>query len=436
MGETGEFKVNFFISHKSEYKQAARGLKDILELWGGRDVNVFLSEDIAAGSDWYEWITSRLRDSNVLLLMFTEEALSWDWPLYEAGLFTRLGGDDHRKVVCLHHPDIDPPKPLKHLQTVPAKQEEMEGFLRSLFGTTEITALAEPINSKFANNKGEVEEAAEQICGYFVPHSVIKRHYCRFLDIKIREPQAISPTEIPEDAKIVSNSRTLAAFGLAGDDTTWGALEKKVRSCEDSGWLDALKQTVYDTKEGGLPATVLPTFKGWGNHAILRPEVWRSDGVSDGSLVVHVLFVEELEGPLPDMPEDVKALATNLKFAFRFRWEVLDKFAHPGLTERDVDALEATMMRIEKEAQMRGMVDPEVMIRQFSRADAERVRSMLELWYGLRNPEGTGELDIALKEKDPEKVTRLLTGLLPLNREYVELVARRFADAMAEPVAA
>ena len=103
--------LNIFISHKHEYETAAKTIKGILSKLGGRSVKCFLSEEITPGDDWYKWIGDRLAESNVLLLLFTEPSASWDWCLYEAGLFQSIGGNDFRRVICLHSPQSDPPRP-------------------------------------------------------------------------------------------------------------------------------------------------------------------------------------------------------------------------------------------------------------------------------------------------------------------------------------
>ena len=70
--------LNIFISHKDEYETAARTIKGILSRLGGNSVKCFISEEIPAGDDWYQWIGDRLAESNVLLLLFTEPSASWD----------------------------------------------------------------------------------------------------------------------------------------------------------------------------------------------------------------------------------------------------------------------------------------------------------------------------------------------------------------------
>jgi hypothetical protein len=156
--------LNIFISHKHEDNPAAVAVRDILAKYGGNQIQVFVSSDIPAGADWFECIRKQLIASNLLLLLFTDKRLSWDWCLYEAGMFTRLDEVSYRRVICLHSPDLTPPEPLKHLQAVPAKTSDVIKFLRNLYGTNTYTQADQPINSYLTDE--ELGRAAGDIASY------------------------------------------------------------------------------------------------------------------------------------------------------------------------------------------------------------------------------------------------------------------------------
>ena len=93
-------KIKIFISHKHEDERTAIGLKAAIERYGAGRVQIFLSEDTPTGSNWINWIQKSLSKSNLFILVFTDASRNWDWPLYEAGLFTRLDDIEGRPWKC------------------------------------------------------------------------------------------------------------------------------------------------------------------------------------------------------------------------------------------------------------------------------------------------------------------------------------------------
>jgi hypothetical protein len=96
--------INVFISHNHEDGEAAKTIKTTLSLYGANRLNFFLSEEITPGEDWFQWINEHLVTSNVLLLLFTDHSATWDWCLYEAGLFARLDrseGEQNRRACTI-----------------------------------------------------------------------------------------------------------------------------------------------------------------------------------------------------------------------------------------------------------------------------------------------------------------------------------------------
>lgn len=117
-------RFRIFISHKSHDGVEAEELQSLLLRYASSAMEIFCSEQITPGTPWLEWIQEKLVGSNMLLLLFTDPSLDWDWCLYEAGLFTDLRGKGRQTVVCIHDPNKEPPPPLKHLQSLPAREKE------------------------------------------------------------------------------------------------------------------------------------------------------------------------------------------------------------------------------------------------------------------------------------------------------------------------
>ena len=63
---------------------------------------------------------------------------------------------------------------------------------------------------------------------------------------------------------------------------------------------------------------------------------------------------------------------------------------------------------------------------------ANRIGEMYRKWFEIRNPEGKGELDIAIKNKEVDKIPEILARFIPESQEFLELTANRFSELVAE----
>ena len=48
---------------------------------------------------------------------------------------------------------------------------------------------------------------------------------------------------------------------------------------------------------------------------------------------------------------------------------------------------------------------------------------MFVAWTKFSNPQGTGTLDIAIKDKKVQKISKLLGDVLPMNQQFFEMIA-------------
>src|SRR5262245_23830916 len=98
-----------FISHKHDDHALAVEVGKALEgLARPKLIDCFVSgSDISAGMDWRREIRNVLAKSHLLVLLYTAPSRSWDWCLYETGLYTRFDRADKNEVssvVCLFSP--------------------------------------------------------------------------------------------------------------------------------------------------------------------------------------------------------------------------------------------------------------------------------------------------------------------------------------------
>jgi hypothetical protein len=419
-----------FLSHKHGDDAAALAIKDRLELYSAR-IRVLLAEDMEPGTDWYDWIGAQLESSDMLFFLFNGPHASWDWPLYEVGLFMAKNDEQHRPVVCLLHPAEEPPSPLQHLQTVEADEAGIKDFLKELFGSTALTGRAEPLNASFARNDRELTEAAEDIAGYFQKPALERwTYFDRFFHIHVPDPSMLTLEAIPSDTRIVSDQRTLEHFGLTGRETTWGTVVSVAEELGDVRWIQQLTAAVYKASRRRTPETVEASFVSVRSET-LSPGLYRADWLSDGSMVFQFVLVKEVAADFASamIPRDVAALATVLRSAFRFRWEVLERFKDVDFRRlRDIESLKIVLDNIERDAESHGLVDKERVIGLFRGEKASLVAKTLRQWADLHNTDGSGRLDEAIERRDASTIEAILADLLPRNRRLVEEVALRFSE--------
>lgn len=123
-----------FISHKSDDAELAKVVAAELDGLAPGRIRCWVSgDDLAAGADWEREIKRELAQSHLLVLLFTTPHHTWDWCLYEVGLFIRFEADEVTAVACLYGTDATPPAPLHQVQCVRATAEALtQQLLRPL----------------------------------------------------------------------------------------------------------------------------------------------------------------------------------------------------------------------------------------------------------------------------------------------------------------
>jgi hypothetical protein len=432
-------QINIFISHKVEDQQAAIGVRKVLEsirIEGEPpSLKFFLSEEIPGGYDWYRWIRERLVESNLLLLLFTDATRSWDWCLYEAGLFDRLDDDHHQRVICLHSKNTSPPDPLRNLRAFCAEVDHLRTFLRQLFLGTELTGLEAPLAPWLEAAPDRLERAAEDIARLVNRGTVETHYYSKYVFVHVQDPSKLAPDRLPEDAPVESNDESLRLFDKRPGNWTWKDLEAKARLNEDQRWLEELSQAVYGAARGDIPKSIQAVFRAVGGERIYRPTLYRVDRLADGSMTFKVLFEEDVSWKLDAIPLTRRDLLTALVMATRFRYELIERFRGtllrlpgPPATCRTCEKIRDTIEDIEVEARSRGQLDQPGLLKAFSsEEDIQAVRRMYEAWYVLRS-----ELFQALDEADCARIEKQLAALADINAEFLQRGSRRYHELMCE----
>lgn len=431
-------KVNIFISHKSEDSTMAIQIKEILEGFDDDKnpiMEFFLSEQIPGGLNWYEWIRSKLKKSNLLILLFTDPALDWDWCLYEAGLFDRMDDISYHRIICLHNPETEPPDPLKHLQAYPANPNEMAKFITQLFTTTELTSLDEPIARLLNKFPDEIKKAAKRISQLITRRPIVSEWHTKYMFVHVKDPKKIQPDRIPPDAKVQSTEKTFELFDRPDGEWEWKDMEVKARMRDDQRWLDELAMAMKSVAQGDLPEYIQALFHPLRGSVMYRPILYRADKLADGSIKFKILFCEDVSWQVKEAPDNMRSLLTSLVMATRFRYELLQKYLDydgnivNGSPKEDIcQQIKHVIYSIEAEASSRGMLDKLNLARAFADAkDRQAVNEMFDNWYNIR-----GQLFDELGQIKCDTAEQQLNQLSDMNTNYLMIAVKRFQSLLEE----
>lgn len=292
-------KTKIFISRKDEDWQIAEQIREKLALYGGERLELYTANDIPAGADWFNWIRTRLVDTDLVILLFVDPSSTWDWCLYEVGLFTPLSETERGAVICFHAPRARPPAPLRHLQAVPGEEKKMRGFLKTFFGTTDIPGVDSIINKAFSQNEEEISALSTFVCEQIRPKTPNVVYHNRFLNITV-DPTRLQPTKIPADCEVVSDRISLEIFDLqetppdpGGDTWKWGDIEQWASTNGDSAWIEEVAQSVYWATQGKVQRPLAATFTSQTTGRTYLPNVNRRETHASGLMTLQILLVHQ-----------------------------------------------------------------------------------------------------------------------------------------------
>jgi len=228
-----------------------------------------------------------------------------------------------------------------------------------------------------------------------------------------------------------ANAEALAVFDLAEQPKTWGQLRRYVcETSNDRRWRDETAQALGRIAEGRRFSPVQAVFKTRDNRTY-RPVALAVDRYSrDGRIhSFHLAFIEDLDViDSSAMPPELSALTTIMRFAFRFRWEILERFGRQPMAAGDLERLENAFRRLESEWVSRDINGPAAILNCFRDEQQKRVIHMMATWDKVRNPQHTGTLDQAIARGDMEAIPGILSEFLPINQAFLEMASERFNE--------
>lgn len=297
-------RVSIFLSHKHEDEDVARELKRVLKRPNSALLEVHISEEILGGDNWFTWIKNKLNESNLLLLLFTGHTKDWDWPLYEAGLFTKLTDEPKSRVICLNclSPEDmadrkDQLKPLNHLEQYSvSKKGDIEKLVKQLYiekGDKGLTGFDWSLAPGLGDDPKELSRLVDDIFKLVNRRPVETITFGQRITLTV-EPGPLTKDKILDGTKVKANSAALhSLFNKLPGQYSWQALREPHKK-EDNPWIQELAESMYNTHKGSPPSPprhlYLPPHDKDKAYYAIPLDLQKNQ---DGSLLFTILFSEE-----------------------------------------------------------------------------------------------------------------------------------------------
>jgi hypothetical protein len=438
--------INVFVSYKKQDEDAARTVVDNLRTYSAGKLTIEYMADFPetiAGEEYSPEIEKSIKNAHWFILLLPDPSVDWDWCLFETGMFKGRMLEKVHKLFCLHHPDQEKlPSQIQEFQAVPAEKDTISAFLKKVFINSDPIPGMDPINP-FIEKK--IPDIADNIIFAIKPRSqrLERRELNKYVVLNARKLRNFdTDKELDEweeelnGAQIIETDRdTLSIFGMIEKPATWGELVKSVVSDKDADkrWVREICASIKKVIKKQSYGPIQATFKGKNAGKLWRPSLNAFDRNNMQQMeAFQIIFLEEVAaGSTSHIPEDALALITVLRLTYRFRWEILKRYT-PHLTVEEIPELKVSLDRIETEARSRGLLDKEKILSLFSSdpEDRNRIERMFYVWERMRNDERKGELDLAIKDNDVDKIKSILIEVSKINLEFLELAIQKMSPLM------
>jgi hypothetical protein len=436
--------IRIFISYKFIHSALAEKFRDLIRDYClarlGRDrglqPTVFIAErGMDGGKDYRKQLRDEIDKAHWFFLLLPDVQFDREWPIWEAGFFQR-GMTLAERLICVHHPSVPVAGQLEDLQAYESTPDRLHQLFTELFFTKQAIPGMEQIS--FNDKRKDLQRDMLELSSLFKHERPAVADVCgRFIMIEHREGVGYGKIEDLLSAPIVDMKNLTEAFDRRdGFRGTFGELIRSVND-DDHGrqWIDALRNALHDVVHNFVPGSVEVQFSGARRGWSFRPTLyclWK-DVETDQIQRFHVVFTEEIGDRIGNVPGELDALATALRWSFRSWWEIYGTYGG-RLTAQDVDDIHRFTQRAEQEVQSRGGLDPEVLAGTFEDAEKKTLMAQFANYYEVYRRPGTndGKLDRAFRDRDARLMRESLDELKPSTLWFLKAASKRFAELIAQ----
>jgi hypothetical protein len=446
-GATNCKPTKILVSHKVNDRAVTKKLIDLLKEHI-KKIEFCVSDNIEKGTPWKDTIENNLKESSLLVLVFTDPEEDWGWCLFETGFFhgvSQVHSEKKRLIYCLHHVDSEAPSPIRDLQSIPADEDNVKKWLRGLFRHTG----QEDVQFE------SIPDLAVKICGLFSATQTKPKPpiYCPDSIYITIDPNSLkTPDDLPSDTEITGKAEVLRdLFGTNNANTDWETVKREVdqdrdTSAANGNTLKELSRALHEvckSKKGSCKHTPQGIFFALRGFKRYRPVVNSVRQNSKGLFDCEILLIEEAGGALQNVDKPLGALLTIMRMATRVRWEIVKRFTPDNvsaLAKRDPfklrKDLQTNLNNVFVEFEFRGSFSPENLLEAFKSEDKTELNEMGEKWpeiyrkiwqsIGLNAIETFEEVSKeTMKEEDVALLKSKLEELAEMNSNFLRMAVAR-----------
>jgi hypothetical protein len=434
--------LKIFISHKHNHAFIAKKLKDLLESKSNGLIEVYISDDIPAGTDWLKDIKSALAESDILIFLYLDETLDHSWCWVELGLFMDPGQEKQRNVLCFH-PQEKPPEPLKHLQTIRTESDKIFESLKTLYAGDAYVKRPQPINATLGEDTKRLRELANKIVDLIGTEGVNSWRPPHYLTVELCTEQQVAELAatkmLPGEAAVEDyDPRTISSlFGLTPSRAyQWSNLVEKSQERGNRIWIQDFGKACAKAATGDLDVRVDSTFRAFEGGLLYRPTISLVDDYHGKAIRFHVLFTSEVKPGQISGKGRLADVFRMIHVGYRFRYEViypfrnkLSQLAEQEVISKIVCRLDEAIDLIVAEADELGLLTIEGLTEPFADQETkDRLGGMLKEWGELIAP----NLKKAVAGEDIPALEASLGRLQEANSEFIAICGQRFSELSKE----
>ena len=442
--------------------------KIIRNISGTPILGAYTADDsLPAGKNYRADVRSNLDDSDLFVLLFTDEKQDWIWPLYEAGWFSGVSGerDEERPIICLHPSTISAPDPIGENRSVPViapseevrngTVEEKKGFIDQS-NSKLLTDFVEPLlegrlvkgGPVFEFTKDKHYEIAFKIAELFLPAEQTERFIERkilleFHGSDLSELASESDFFIRDDLSVKSDpdGNAFGIFDSIRESEEWSTLKDFLQKESGQPIIDAVTRAVFCALDKKPMHVVPETFRGQDKN-YYRPSIYRIDEVKHSGegdhnrqCAVHMLLARQPGPAAPRGDETSHKIIGYLGLGHHLRSEIIvrgfDELKKLGKEEPDTNKIKQVAQSlverfdsIVRMAEYKNLVDEDKARATFDYSPkAERkISEMFKEWH-------TCDADIRQSAVDPLNVVKLknaITRFRDLNNRFTAFAAKEY----------
>ena len=436
-------QVHVFVSHKAVDRElAATFMLNLLKHDVHKKIHTFISSfDISAGKPWPTEVHNELRNSQWLILFYTSPEQNWNWCLYEAGYFSAFIEEDPKKrIFCIHHPNVEVPKPLDKWQNITANRPGIKNLAKFLYkaGETRLGLYPDLFEDPMIDERKIFFKKLNSLFSKKVAtKSFIGKCWITIYKEQLKDLQM---GQIPEKSLISFDELSKKVFGIGGVDETfvWEKFLEHYLNPDQSLWSSKLAGVLQKamTKEVESTFALLCDSK---RQYFYRPVFEEMHYLFNGDMSFKFSFIPIPTYFNPESEKKIDKLFHLLNVQHNIRWRVIEK--HKKIIEEYLDRTKEIispddgklvaelflhdLAECTQDARNRGLRSDKDSIELFENSNKDDVIQIIENWHKIEE-----EIKNTVEEINMNDLLNKIIDMKKLNSQYRKIIANTYFNVL------